>query len=208
MAGRRWSKARLARDLASLLGPEPPGEVSGGEVTLVRSGVVQLVSIYGAKHDPDVLHWQVAFADRKYLEMLGQPGGWVWIGIQPREDGFAWPTTRADADEALSRIVPVARRALDHVPDRSTLATLLLTPEPVSYEDYELDCHRSNLPARLVQSVILARDIPDSQVETAAMAMLGDPGVLGFRDAVGRWARDRYRGKVDVDIADLISAKD
>jgi hypothetical protein len=104
-----------------------------------------------------------------------------------QEDPVPWPM--ADDGDALSLLVNGYRQAAGFVADRRDLAALLSEKERVWRGSVHVSLYRSNYPARLVGSLIMARDVGDAELAESILAKLSGESA-SIRESAQEWAKE------------------
>lgn len=141
-----------------------------GEASWTRNGLEITARI--AKNNQNELDWIVQFADARFAEAMARFGR-ISIAVRGTDnDPMLWPSA-ADA-ETLSVLTERFQEAAGFVADRKELATLLTEKSDVVKGRVYAWLTPTSYPARLVQSLILARDMSDEELTDSALAKLSE----------------------------------
>jgi hypothetical protein len=200
--------------------------VEGGDIVSSDGVIRHWLSISKGKYDKTVLEWAAFAEDERYSEPLREAGlGGIWVAICRPTDAvnqygvayrrrFPWPQTGGQLPRDL--VVSIARYgtpALRFVRDRVDLGWLLLGDGEVWRGEVFANLSLTGAAARVVEAIILARDLGEAELEAAAFAKLEREGkreVMGwpgtFWDEAVYWAKE-YAPQVDVELGDLIRSR-
>ncbi|MEO3799388.1 hypothetical protein ABGA98_05085 [Nonomuraea sp. B1E8] len=222
----RWLP--IAKILAAVRDNVPNLSVAKPDKTsLTRrtNDVEHVLSVFPAKHDNARLQWSVA------AHLVSFPQNFA-IAILPPEldavqdarmslsmaaDVETWESgyRRPAKGEGISLTFIADIRhwgdsLVSFVSSQQDFGMLLLADSDVHRNGVRAEFRSSNSPARLVQSVIVARQIRDFDLEHTALQKLqrmANHKIDGFLPTYGKavqyWAKE-YRSKVQVDIGDLV----
>jgi hypothetical protein len=200
-------------------------------VCYLDSGVRRVFSLGRLKHDPTRLGWTVFIEDATYgnHHPLGPSAVWVrppeksdedrvrerLRGEDPEdwENGYCRPTPGQGLPARLVfDLARWVRAGLGFVTDRRDLGRLLLSEVDVRRGELSAFLRPGPAPARLVHSIMIARDLGDRELERAGLDKLArdrDRAIRGwietFGAAVAHWATQAAE-RTGVDLSDLISA--
>jgi hypothetical protein len=234
MMATRWLPMRRAV-LALQAEVLPPGgrvEADRGEASVryLDSGIRRVFSLGRLKHDLTRLGWTVFIEDATYGNgyPLGPCAVWVRLPEKSQEDkvrerlrgergedwenGYRRPTpSQAPPARLVFDLARWLRPALAFVADRQDLGRLLLSEADVTRGELSAFLRSGPAPARLVHSVMIARDLGDMELERAALDRLAqnrERATQGwtktFGAAVAHWANEAAK-RTGVDLSDLIS---
>jgi hypothetical protein len=222
--GRRWPPAKLMRELWAASGLPEGGTVERDRamthLVYRDGGLIRRLTFY-PNLPPGRLRWEVGVGDGE----VTSPNTAMWSqyrlpedltfasGEAPRRnfDGYPWPRSGGGLDDGLVRdVARFAAAMLWFLADRRDLCRLLMHGDgrtPYSWQVRRGDVIGSRwgeLAAGVVQAVILARAIPDPELEALALAKLADGSVSP--ESVRYWARLDCEWS-PVDIADLVDGE-
>jgi hypothetical protein len=213
---RRWPPAKVMRELWAASGLPENGSVERDRamthLVYRDGGLIRRLSVYPTS--PGVLKWQVDVGD----EQVRSPNTAMWTHYRPAPDltftpedrprpnfdGYPWPVSGGGLDDRLVRdVTRFAAAMLWFAADRRELGAMLLHDArgglPVTRGDVA-GSRWGELAAGVVQAVILARAIPDPELEATALAKIAAGEVA--LDSVRHWVGS-YREWSPVDISDL-----
>lgn len=124
--------------------------------------------------------------DRKLGPSMKEYGG-LSVWIRPSEErGFEWPAKATD--EFIQLVSTEISGLVGFVADRRDLCTLLATPGSVTRGSHFAWLLPANRPARLVEALVLARDMDaDELVESITHSLREDEQRLA---SAKKWAKD------------------
>ncbi|MEV7034981.1 hypothetical protein AB0N99_32730 [Streptomyces sp. NPDC093272] len=140
------------------------------------------------------LTWDLYVGDAKFGPQMEEYGG-LAVTIRGANSSIPWPSS---TDASLATFLQDGLgRAARFVTDRRDLATLLASREGVHRGDFFAWLPLANYPARLVEALILSRDIGDPDLESQILSELqGGPISLSngrsleILDTARSWAKD------------------
>jgi hypothetical protein len=219
---RRWPPAKVVKELWSASGLPEGGSVERDRtmthLVYRDGGLIRRMSIY--PNFPGRLRWQVDVGDGQ----VRSPTTAMWthydlapgLTFGPEErprrgfDGYPWPVAGGELDSQLVRdIARFAAAMLWFLTDRRDLGMMLLHGDDRSNMRITrgdiVGSRWGEAGAGMVQAVILARAIPDPELEAFAFAKLADGTVS--KKSVRYWA-ELDREWSPVDISDLVQGPD
>jgi hypothetical protein len=240
--GLRWMMANRWRpmgDVAQALQAEllpPDGELEAGRgVATIRYldwGLRRVFWLGADRYDRERVVWEVFVEDATYGN--GSPLGPCAVWVRPPEkpveakareavsgergedweNGYRRPTPGQGLSARLVfDLARWARPALAFVADRRDLGYLLLNESDVRRGEVSALLGSGLHASRLVNSVMLARDLGDDELERAALDKLArnrDRPTQGWSETFGAevayWA-GQYAATAGVDLADLVSGR-
>jgi hypothetical protein len=126
------------------------------------------------------LAWNLHVGDAKFGTQMSESGyGGLSVAIHSSLKALPWPVA---ADPLLAEFLREGLgQATSFVADRADLCVLLCSSEDVHRGDLHAWLPIANYPARLVQALILARDLGRDDLESQIRSKLqGDPIPLDF----------------------------
>ncbi|MFE4175361.1 hypothetical protein ACFRR7_25515 [Streptomyces sp. NPDC056909] len=185
------------------LGAVPPdADVSRrGEVRWESEGLAYLGWI--SKDAADMLAWHMNVGDARFGSALEKYGR-MSVPIRSSCEEMSWPQVMDSSLEGFLR--EGLGRAAQFVTGRIDLCELLSSRENVQRGDLYVWLPVANYPARLVQALVLARDLGEPDLESRILVQL-EQGPIRLSngrsmDVLGsakRWA-SRYSGVLGFDI--------
>ena len=128
-------------------------------------------TLWVRKDADDSLSWTLHVGDAKLGPRLSD-FGMLTVPVRDTRSARTWPTS---LDQSMDDFIRDAwEPALRVVADRSDLALLLAANDDVHRGHFSVWLPEANLPARLVQSLIIARDLGDRALEDAVLTRLHD----------------------------------
>ncbi|MEU7750971.1 hypothetical protein AB0B57_27370 [Micromonospora sp. NPDC049101] len=149
------------------------------------------------------LGWHIFVGDLKLGPALSSFGS-LTVAIDPAvDDAIGWPMTDETVEQFLRGGIGIAR---GFVVDRLDLAQLLASALNVRRGSLTTWLPLANYPARLVQALILARDLGATELEVEIQAKLGSGTLLlpggqevDVAGSAKRWAK-QYAGALGREI--------
>jgi hypothetical protein len=210
---RNWGKDRLVQELVKRGIVEPGAERSRDGLAYRDHGLTRALHLTKKKHHQDLLQWAVFTSAERYDEPspLMRHGG-VYIETraadeaveQRRTRGCPWPQTGGDlAPELVADLSRHAMPCLRFVRDLADLGRLLLADGPARRGEAVAHLVPDHGGGRLVRAFILAREMPDPELEALAREKLerftGDPSYMEW---FTHWAKE-IAPLVEADLSDL-----
>lgn len=139
----------------------------GGEVRWESDGLAYLGWI--SRDVKGALSWYMNVSDAKFGPLTGEYEG-MSVPIRSAHNEFSWPDI---VNDSLDRFLHDGLgQAIRFIEDRSDLCELLSSPEDVHRGDLYAWLPMANYPARLVQALVLARDIGAARLESRILDQL------------------------------------
>lgn len=188
--------------LVPAAGIQKPSTIGPGVAHYVRDDRLdRRLVISKGKHRPGRLYWWVEIADEVFDPMLKKGWGGLHIDVLTidaaegrHDEGFGWPTTASLDPRLIDDLTTHAPQALNFVTDRHEFAERLLEDRQVVRDGVCAEFRGT--ARRLVEALIVARDLGDAGLERRVLGVLGqrgpevDPNYIGetYRDVAAFWA--------------------
>ena len=156
-----------------------------GEARWTRDGLE--LTARAAKNHEGELDWGIQFADAKFADTMDKYGRWSVLVFGTENDPTAWPST-GDAD-AITALNEGFREAAAFFTGRSDFARTTAETGDVTRGRVHVSLPAANYPARLVTSLILARDLDDAELADAVLKALSED--KDVKKSAQSWAK-RY----------------
>lgn len=155
-----------------------------GEARWTRDGLE--VTAWAAKNHEGELDWGIQFADAKFADPMNKFGRWSVLVISSDNYPAPWPMT-GDTD-AITALNNGFREAAGFFANRRDFARITAERGDVARGGVYVSLPVANYPARLVSSLVLARDLEDAELADTILKTLSEES-KDVRSSARGWAK-------------------
>lgn len=154
-----------------------------GEATWARDGLE--LTAWAMKSRYGELDWGVQVADEKFADAMAKYGRWAVLVVANENYPAPWPAP-GDAD-AIAALNQGFREAAGFFAGRGDFARVKAVKEDVIRGRVHVSPGVNSHPARLVESLVLARDLDDTELADAVLKTLSEDKEI--RESAKSWAK-------------------